>query len=533
MTDFDYIIVGAGAAGCVAAYRLSADPGCRVLLIEAGGPDRHPFIHMPKGIAKVMADARFIWPFMTRPQPTSNDAPEYWTRGRVLGGSSAVNGMMYVRGQDADFEALADVAGRDWDWPHIGAAYGALERHPFGPSDTRGDSGPLRLSLPEQRLPLIDAAIDAGAALGLKKLEDVNAPADIERVGYAPRTIWRGRRQSASVAFVEPVRQRVNLSVVTGVRIDRLEYEGDRISGVCGDRDGSPVQFRAGREVLLCAGALATPAILQRSGIGPAQVLRDAGIELRVENDGIGTNLREHRGVVMQWRTPEPASQNRQFRGWRMMANGARYFLTHSGPMAGGAYEAGAWFKSDPSQPRPDGQLLFAPFTFDYSSPTFGVEKHGGLNICAYPLRPASTGSVFVTSADPAQLPTIVPNYSALESDRGAMRAAMRYARKLVAQAPLASYAIEETRPGAQFRSDDELDAAHRQFGYGNYHASGSCRMGLDSSSAVDERLRVRGTRGLRVLDTSIFPFMLAGNTNAPAMALAWRACDLILADAG
>jgi len=528
-TKFDYVIVGAGSAGCVLANRLSADPKVRVLLIEAGPTDRHPFVHMPKGIAKAMADPRLIWPYMTNPEEASNASAESWARGRTLGGSSSVNGMVYVRGQADDYDELAKLTSDDWNWAHMSASFRALENHELGGSPTRGDSGPLKLSMPEIRTPLTLAAVEAGVAMGLQKKTDVNDPDDVERVGYVPRTIFRGRRQSAAVAFLRPIMSRDNLIVATDVTVDRVLFSGRRAVGVNGVRGNTRVVYNAEREVLLCAGALSSPAILQRSGVGPADHLSALGIAVIHDSPQVGYNLREHRGLVMQWRVQDELSQNREFQGRRLLANTARYYLTHRGPMADGAYEVGAWFKSRDGLERPDAQLLIAPFTFDYSSPKFRVEAFGGLNICVYGLRPTSTGSVLVSSTDPAALPSITPNYASSQEDRAAMVDIVRYARRYVAQQPLAPHIVEETRPGSQYLTDDEIVTAHRKFGYGSYHASGTCRMGSDEASVTDPLLRVRGVEGLRVIDTSVFPFMLSGNTNGPAMAIAWRAADLIL----
>lgn len=525
---FDYVIVGAGAAGCVLANRLSGNPANQVLLIEAGGRDTHPFIHMPKGISKVMADPAFIWNYMTESESGTNNLAESWARGRTLGGSSSINGMVYVRGQASDFDDLAALTSDDWNWSRIGAAYKAMENHELGASQTRGDRGPLHVSISPDRLPLMEAAIQAGAAMGLERKQDVNEPADVERIGYVPRTIHKGRRQSAAVAFLAPMMDRANLEVITDVAIDSVEFDGRRAIAV---RTADGAKYSARREIILSAGALSTPALLQRSGIGPAAHLHRMEIPLLQESPDVGRNLREHRGLVMQWRVQDGVSQNREFRGLRLAANTARYYVTYDGPMASGAYEVGAWFKSRPDLPRPDGQLLIAPFTFDYNSPTFNVEQQGGMNFCVYMLRPESTGTVVLRSRDPAALPVISANYCELESDKRKMIDIIRFARKLAGQASLSSVMVGETRPGPEYQTDEELLQAHIKFGYGSYHASGTCRMGKDDASVVDPRLRVRGVEGLRVVDTSIFPFMLSGNTVAPAMATAWRAADLILED--
>lgn len=529
MNTFDYVIVGAGAAGCVMAHRLSADPSVQVLLIEAGGRGNHPLIHMPKGIAKVMASPEFTWPYMTEAEETSNNTGESWARGRVLGGSSAVNGMVYVRGQPADYEALAAQTSEDWSWRHISAAFKAFENHELGAAPTRGDHGPLRISMPPARSEIVQAAIAAGVELGLEQRPDVNDPQAVERIGYVPLTVHKGRRQSAAAAFLDPIRARGNLTIVTDMAVDKVRFEGSRAVAVTGVRANTVATYTARREIVLSAGALSTPAILQRSGVGPAAHLRSLNIPVVHDSPEIGLNLREHRGLVMQWRVRDDVSHNREFRGARLVANTLRYGLIHDGPMSSGAYEAGAWFKTQPDLEQPDAQILIAPHTFDYTSPTFAVEPHGGMNCCVYVLRPESTGSLTIRSSSPSELPIIKANYSAAEADRRKMIRIVRYARQLAAQASLKQLVTAETRPGPAFNTDDEILAAHRQFGYGSYHASGSCRMGKDDAAPVDPQLRVRGTEGLRVIDTSVFPFMLSGNTNAPAMAVAWRAADVIL----
>lgn len=530
MVEFDYIIVGAGAAGCVLAHRLSADPGVSVALLEAGGKDDSYFVKMPKGLAKVMQDPKCTWLYPAQPEAGNAFGEEVWARGRLMGGSSSINGMMYVRGQPADFDEIAAQSSQDWSWNHIAAAYRALENHELGAAATRGNAGPLRLSLPDRRTALTEAVIRAGVSMGMPRKEDVNDPDDAPGVGYASRTIWKGQRQSASKAFVDPVRGRANLEVISNATVDRVLFDGTRAVGVSlapgGSREG---ELRARREVILASGAMASPGILQRSGVGPRALLERLGIEVVHDNPQVGQNLIEHRGILPQWKLSQPLSDNREYAGLRLLKNTLQYVLRGSGPMSSAAYEIGAWLKSAEDAPRPDVQFLVAPFTFDYSTHRQTLEKHPGMGMVAYPLRPDSRGSVHIRSRDPHQLPELKANYRASEHDRKLMVRTLELARQFVAQSPLAAYVVEETFPGAHCVSEDQILDAYDKHGSCGYHAVGSCRMGSDVESVVDPALRVRGVSGLRVVDASIFPQIPAGNTNGPTMAMAWRAADLIL----
>lgn len=527
---YDYVIVGAGAAGCVLANRLSEDPAISVCLIEAGPRDTHPFIAMPKGLAKVMADPTHLWAHASKPEAATAGQSEMWVRGRVLGGSSSVNGMMYVRGQPADFDAIAERTSDDWSWAHIGAAYAAMESHELGAAPTRGASGPLKVTMPTLKDRLSDAQIKAGEAMGWPLKPDVNIPDNGDGIGYTPRTIAGGKRQSAAVAFLRPAEKRPNLTVRTDCTVDRVVFAGNVATGVELLRNGKRETVSA-REVILCGGAMASPALLERSGIGDAKRLEALGIPLVHHNPEVGEGLIEHRGLILQWKLKQDLSQNKMFSGWRLLLSAARYYLNRSGPMAAAAYEIGGWFRTRPGLNRPDAQVLVAPFSFDFAKQRQDVERFPGMHVVVYALRPASRGSIHIESRDPDVAASFRPNYRSDASDNAAMIGAVRVIRDYVRQPPLGDLVGEETMPGAAVESDADILDAYDRLGTCGYHAVGSCRMGKDPGSVVDPRLRVRGVARLRIMDTSIMPAIPAGNTQGPTMAMAWRAADIILSE--
>jgi choline dehydrogenase-like flavoprotein len=531
MKEYDYLIVGAGAAGCVLAYRLSEDPTASVALIEAGPDDVHPFISMPKGVAKVRKDPRHLWTYTSAPEPGNAMKPDVWVRGRVLGGSTAINGMMYVRGQPSDFDGIAELVSDDWSWKHIGAAYGALEGHELGPAPTRGKDGPLKISMPTQRGELSEAMIASGARLGWPVKTDVNEPDEGEGIGYAPRTIHRGRRQSAAEAFLRPIEHRKNFTVITDAVVDKVVFTNKRAVGVTTVRRGISEIVRAKREIILSCGALSSPGILERSGIGDPERLAGLGVPVVCANADVGENLIEHRAIIMQWKLKHQVSQNREYSGWRLLRATLQYYLTKDGPMSSGAYEIGAWFKTRPGLNRPDAQFLIAPFSFDFSKQRTALEPFPGMNVVTYPLRPTSRGRVHIASLDPSAPPKLEPNYRSTQEDRDIMIGAVRAVRHYVKQEPLSSLIETETMPGSKYDTDAQILDAYDRFGTCAYHAVGSCRMGADPTSVVDPELRVRGTDGLRIMDTSVMPVIPSGNTNGPTMAMAWRGADIILRD--
>ncbi len=529
---YDYIIVGAGSAGCTLANRLTAEGLRTVLLLEAGPPDTYPWIHVPIGYAKTMFDPRFNWCFYTEPDPGMNGRKIYWPRGKTLGGSSSINGLICVRGQREDYDRWAAAGNTGWSYDQVLPYFKRLEHAVGGDPAYHGRDGPVWCSPIRRRHELIDAVIAGAGELGIARNDDFNGAVQ-EGAGYYHLSTRRGWRCSAAVAYLRPARARPNLRVETGAQVTRITFDGLRASGVSYHHRGAAHTARARREVLLCAGALQTPQLLQLSGVGPGGLLRGFGIPLVHELAGVGENLQDHLQARVIYQCTKPITTNDDLASWwRTIGMGVDYLFSRDGPMAVGINQGGIFARARADASTPDVQFHIATLSSDMAGSPTHVFSGFTMSVCQ--LRPQSRGWVRIRSADPLIPPAIQPNYLSKPGDRETLIAGIRLARRLATTGALAPYVKAEYRPGPAAQSDADLLEFARNTGATIFHPSGTCKMGdaADPLAVVDHELRVHGLDGLRVVDCSIMPTLTSGNTNVPVIMIAEKAADLILRDA-
>jgi choline dehydrogenase len=527
--EFDYVIVGAGSAGCVLANRLSADGKNSVLLLEAGPKDTNLWIHVPLGYGMLFKNKTVNWMYQTEPEPGLGGRTVFQPRGKVLGGSSSINGLLYVRGQHEDYDRWRQQGNAGWGFDDVLPYFKKAEHQQRGADDFHGVGGPLPVSDLGHPDPLSAAFIAAAAESGLPLNPDFNG-ASQEGAGFFQTTTRRGRRASTAVAYLRPAKSRKNLQVETSALAQRLVFDGRRATAVEYRKAGRLRTARARKEILVCGGAYNSPQLLQLSGVGPAELLRKHGIDVVRDAPGVGHDLQDHLQVRVVMRCAKSITLNDIVNHpVRRILAGARYAAFRKGPLTIAAGTSGAFFKTNPRLATPDIQIHFLPFSTD----KMGEKLHSfsGFSASVCQLRPESRGSLRIRSADPTAPPEIRINYLATEVDRTANIEGLKILRKILQAPALKSYVVEEVDPGIKVATDEELLNYCRARGSTIYHPTSTCRMGSDPLAVVDQRLRLRGIEGLRVVDASVMPDLVSGNTNAAIIMIAEKASEMILED--
>ncbi|MGE8437887.1 MAG: GMC family oxidoreductase [Pseudomonas palmensis] len=525
--SYDYVVVGAGPAGCLLANRLSADPGCRVLLLEAGGRDNYPWIHIPVGYLYCIGNPRTDWCFKTEAQPGLDGRSLGYPRGKVLGGCSSINGMIYMRGQARDYDHWAEQGNTGWAWNDVLPLFKASENHFGGASELHGNAGEWRVERQRYSWAILDAFREAAAQSGIASIDDFNG-GDNQGCGYFQVNQRSGVRWNAAKAFLRPVRHRPNLTVLTGVEVDKVLLDNGRASAVQARWQGSEQRYQARREIILCAGAVGSPGILQRSGIGPRPLLERLGIPVLHELPGVGGNLQDHLQLRLIYKVSNVRTLNQVANThWGKLGMGLRYLYDRSGPLAMAPSQLGAFVRSHPEQPTPNLQYHVQPLSLD----RFGEPLHrfAAFTASVCNLRPLSRGRVDIRSANPGDAPVIDPNYLSEPEDLRVAAQAIRLTRQIVQAPALAAFTPVEYLPGAALDTEEQLQQAAGQIGTTIFHPVGTCRMGNGPLDVVDAQLRVHGVAGLRIADASIMPQITSGNTCSPTLMIGEKAAQLIL----